>query len=87
MLYLCTLTSLLHLQPQKVGLRTTDCLRIVTLPLVEGIAAFIESVDLALTFLLIVCMLLQAVYVDFSMWSTGLSFDNFSSIRTSPHLG
>lgn len=48
------LTSLLHLQPQEIGLWAAQRFRVVTLPLVKGIAALIESVDLVLTFALLI---------------------------------
>jgi hypothetical protein len=48
------LSSLLHLDPQQVGLGTAGCFGVIAALLVEGIAALVQRVDLCLAFFLFV---------------------------------
>lgn len=51
------LGPLAHLQPQQTGFGAADRLSVVSLLLIEKIAASIESVNLTLAFLLLVRVL------------------------------
>jgi hypothetical protein len=44
------LRSLLHLDPQQIGLGTAGCFGVITALLVEGIATLVQRVDLSLAF-------------------------------------
>lgn len=50
--------SLLQLQLQEIGLGTARCGCIVALVAIEGVAAFIQSINYTLAFLLFVIVLL-----------------------------
>ena len=60
-LLLGSLRPLLHLQPQQLGLGTTDGGSLVPSLLVKGIAALVERIDLPLALVLVVVVLGQAI--------------------------
>ena len=70
-LLLGSLRPLLHLQPQQLGLGTTDGGSLVPSLLVKGIAALVERINLPLALVLIVVVLGQAICrpLAVSLWS------------------
>lgn len=59
--------SLLHLEPQQIGLGAASCARVAAFVLIEGIATLIQAIHYILTFRLLIVVLLQAIWNRFSL--------------------
>ena len=58
-----TLFTLLHLQSEQTGLGTAKSRGSITLPLVKGIAAIVQSINLGTAFFLLIRVLRETVYI------------------------